>query len=496
MPAIPGTFHAPSIGEFRRAPYDGRMTLRRCGIVALALAAFALPAAARSDGPFDALRSSAWTQFRHGGGLNDVVVNAQLPREPAWRFSAPREGTSTSPVVNGTMVLVAANDHSLYAIDGATGTLVWQWKGDNEVMSAPVYRDGIAAIGTGDADSPVWQLPAYNVVGMGPSDLNGIDLASGKGVWSFKLTGSGMPMPALFGPTLLHVDGNGTLLALDLHSGRYLWRRLFYSNASMTNILIAGARAYFGGRAPNAIYAFSPTDGASLWVHAFATGAAAFDDCPLASDGSRIFGMYSEPIGGGIVLAGRRAREHIYALDAATGRLRWDRSLAFTGREPTYNESAIPTYAGGTLFEGSPLAPIVVALDAATGRLRWTLRVSGPVRSAFVVRDGILYFGDQGGKLWAVDVRSGRVVGNVQTDLAFNVGSPIALNDSLVIGSQQGPVLAVPLRDIRASRRVPGVTRAEHHLVLRLLIVLGIVILCAIVLWATTLRGIRRRPTT
>jgi outer membrane protein assembly factor BamB len=206
-----------------------------------------------------------------------------------------------------------------------------------------------------------------------------------------------------------------------------------------------------------------------------------------------IFGMYAKPIGSGIVLAGRRARQHVYALDAATGRLLWDTDIDVSGPEPDYNEAAIPTYAGGTLYDGSPLAPVVTAIDVRNGRMRWQLHVSSPVKSALVLRDGILYFGDYLGKLWAVDAANGRIVGSVQTDLAFNVGSPIALNDSLVIGSQQGPVIAVPLAAIRASRHVPGVTSAGHHLIVRLLIVLGIVILCAIVLWLTTLRGFRRR---
>lgn len=450
-------------------------------------------ATASDDRVFRADQSSAWTQFRNGGGLNDIVVNPRLPAEPAWRFYRPKKGTSTSPVVAGTNVLIAANDHALYSIDAQTGKLVWQWRGDNQIMSAPVYRDGIAAIGTGDADSPVWDLPAYNVVGMGPSDLNGIDLASGKRLWTFALTGSGMPMPALYGQTLLHVDGNGTFVALDLRTGRYLWRRLFSSNASMTNILLIGHYAYFGGRAPNAIYALSANNGATLWVHPFSQRTGAFDDCPLATDGSRIFGMYGESLVHGIVLAGRRARQHVYALNATNGRLLWDTSLNVTGVEPTYNESAIPTYAQGTLYDGSPLAPVVVALDARSGRPRWLLRVSGPVKGAFVLRDAVLYFADYSGKLWAVDATTGHAIGSIQTDLTFNVGSPIVLNDSLVIGSQEGPVIAVPLKDIRASRRLAGITAAGHHLGLRLLIVLGIVLLCTAVLWITALDRGRRR---
>jgi len=300
---------------------------------------------------------------------------------------------------------------------------------------------------------------------MGSSDLNGIDLRNGKKLWSFALTGSGMPMPALVGNQLLHVDGSGVFLALDVRTGAYLWRRLVYSNASMTNVLFDGERAYFGGRFPNAIYALRAGDGRTLWTHPFPPRDGAFDDCPLATDGHQIFGMYAAPKAVDshvFIVAGLNAQQHVYALDARTGRLRWDSTLAVTGTEPPYNESAIPLYSDGTVYDGSPFAPVVTALNARTGRVRWSLRVAGPVKGGLVVRDGILYFGDLGGKLWAVDAATGRALGNVQTDLTFNVGSPIVLNDSLIDGSAQGPVIAIALDDIRASHAIAGVTTASR----------------------------------
>lgn len=447
--------------------------------------------------PVPAFRSDladVWDQFRHGGGLNDVVVNPNLPISLSWRFSGPRKGTSTSPVVAGSTVLLASNDHSLYALDAATGKQRWQWKGDNEVMSAPVYRDGLAFVGTGDADSPVWDPPAYNVVGMHASDLNGIDLRTGKSVWSFALTGSGMPMPALSGRQLLHVDGSGVLVALDARTGSYLWRRLFYSNFSMANVLLDGGLAYFGGRFPNVVYAVRARDGQIAWEHGFSPRDGAFDDCPLATDGRQIFGMYAAPLDPNpkrFIVAGLSARQHVYALDARSGRLRWDAAIPVIGVEPPYNESAIPMYAGGTLYDGSPLAPVVTALDARTGLQRWSLHVSGPVKGGFALRDGVLYFGDLGGRLWAVDAVRGRVLGSVQTDLKFNVGSPIVLNGSLVIGSADGPVIAVPLDAIRTSRSVGGVTAAAAGW-LRWLLLAVVLIAAAIVVGG--LRPRRARP--
>lgn len=442
---------------------------------------------------FRADRATVWDQFRHGGGLNDIVVNANLPSAPTWRFSVPSRGTSTSPVVAGDTVLIASNDHHLYAVDARTGRLRWSWKGDNEIMSAPVYRDGIAIVGTGDADSPVWDPPRYNLVGMRANDLNGIALQKGVRRWSFALTGSGMPMPAIFGEHLLHVDGSGVFLALDAATGAYRWRRLLYSNASMTNLLLLDGIAYFGGRFPNVVYALRAGDGGTVWMHSFPNRDGAFDDCPLATDGIRIFGMYATPAtarAGAMILAGVQARQHVYALDARTGRTRWDTALAASGNEPPYNESAIPTYAGGTLYDGSPVAPVVTALDAATGRVKWSLRVSGPVKGAFVLRDGVLYFGDLAGKLWAVRAADGRAIGSVQTDLAFNVGSPIVLNDSLVVGSQQGPVIAVPLDAIRASRPITAITTARKNVAWLLVLTLA---LLAIVL-LQTLRRRRSAP--
>jgi outer membrane protein assembly factor BamB len=433
-----------------------------------------------AESPFPADRSTVWDQFRHGGGLNDVVVNANLPNRLSWRFDAPRKGTSTSPVVSGATVLLAANDHTFYAIDARNGRSIWTWKADNEIMTAPVYRDGVAVVGTGNADSPVWDPPFYNVVGMGSSDLDGIDLRTGSRVWSFALTGSGMPMPALLGDKLLHVDGSGVFLALDVRNGTYLWRRLLYSNASMTNILVSGGSAYFGGRFPNAVYALRAYDGRVLWSHAFPQRDGAFDDCPLATDGQQIFGMYATPRTSDpkvFVVTGVIARQHVYALDARSGRLRWDSALSVTGPEPTYNESAIPLYAGEVVYDGSPVAPVVTALDARSGRERWSLRVSGPVKGGLVLRDGVLYFGDLGGKLWAVDANSGRAIGSLQTDLKFNVGSPIVLNDSLIDGSAEGPVIAVPLSNIRASQPVEGVTTASRRDVTFLLVIAAVVLL-------------------
>ncbi len=227
-------------------------------VFAVALAPLETPVAAIAQAPaFRADRSLTWKQFRHGEGLNDVVVNRNLPVRPTWRFSRASAGTSTSPVVWGNVILVAGNDGVLHALEGSTGTQIWQWRGDNQIMSAPVYGEGITVVGTGNGYSAVWDAPRMDQVGTGPSDLDGIDLKTGKGLWSTPLAGTGMPMPALVGGRVVHVDGRGVLLALNVRTGAPVWRRIFPSESSMTSILLNGGVGYFGGGFPAAVYAFN-----------------------------------------------------------------------------------------------------------------------------------------------------------------------------------------------------------------------------------------------
>jgi outer membrane protein assembly factor BamB len=91
------------------------------------------------------------------------------------------------------------------------------------------------------------------------------------------------------------------------------------------------------------------------------------------------------------------------------------------------------------------------ALDPATGKLVWKTGTRGPVKGGIVDVDGTVYFGDLGGYLWALDAKSGVVVGDKFMRTKFNVGSPIVDGKTLIIGSDSGAIIAVPLQDIRNS---------------------------------------------
>ncbi len=403
-------------------------------------------------------RRHSWTSFRLGGGLNVVVVNPNVPREFAWSFAAGKRGISSSPVVYGDTVLVDSNDHHLYALNAATGALRWQYHGESELMSQPVYANGIVIVGTGTGDCSAYFPPYYVVMDYSVNRIDALKASNGTYVWGTGIAGTGMPTPAIVGGDVIHADGSGAILAVDEKTGAYRWHVLTPSMFSMTAVVNGGdGRLYAPANFPNAVYAFSARGGAVLWRRKFSPVLGGMSDGPMASTKSALVGDYLQPLRPGpegwVVQYQSYAREHVYALDKSTGKVLWDTTLAnVKGVAQPQNEAAIPLIYRKRLYVGSAVAPVVTALDPTTGRVLWQLKTMGPVYGGLVARDDIVYFGDLGGYLWAIDARNGRVVGRKREDIHFRVGSPIILNDSLIDGSREGAVIAVPLRWIRDAR--------------------------------------------
>jgi len=109
--------------------------------------------------------------------------------------------------------------------------------------------------------------------------------------------------------------------------------------------------------------------------------------------------------------------------------LKW--AFAFDGDLTAFSQPAI---LGGNLFTGSA-SGMVYALDAATGCIRWTYQADGPVRtSPLAVPAGsrvAVVFGDQSGKFYAIDAAKGSLLWKKSVDehdAARLTGTPVAHN--------------------------------------------------------------------
>jgi polyvinyl alcohol dehydrogenase (cytochrome) len=100
---------------------------------------------------------------------------------------------------------------------------------------------------------------------------------------------------------------------------------------------------------------------------------------------------------------------------------------------------AQPTVLDGNLFTGSA-GGVIYALDAATGCIRWTFDATGPVRSSILaVRNGnktSLLFGDQIGWFYSLDAATGKLLWNTRVedhDAARLTGSPVAYQGTVFV---------------------------------------------------------------
>jgi outer membrane protein assembly factor BamB len=392
--------------------------------------------------------AGAWTQFRLNGG-NNVVLPGTL--RAAWSVESGGPISASPSVAHGTL-FVGNNAGRFLALDVRTGHELWHAVLRNALMSAPLVIGKEVIVGEGNENSEVHHGVVH--VGSGSNALVALDRENGTERWRSPLTGTAMPTPAYVGGRILAHNGNGDLLAIEPEDGSVVFARNLGTIPSMVAVMPLGVDTIVtAGQTETQIVAARTTDGAIVWRSPFSKDSG-LGDCPLASDGHLVFGDYLAPFPNEpFVRAGRTNEERAYALDARSGVPVWDVHLE-NGIVPTRNQAAIPLLDGSTLYVGSSIAPAVHALDAATGRVRWNRRVGGVVKGGLVASRGIVYFGDFSGRLWALRERDGSIVGVANVGTPFNVDSPIIIGETLVIGSATGRVLALPLAALAGSRDI------------------------------------------
>ena len=137
-------------------------------------------------------------------------------------------------------------------------------------------------------------------------------------------------------------------------------------------------------------------------------------------------------VGGTVYIGG--ADNSVYALDAATGHVRW----TYTTGDQVYSSPAV---AGGTVYIGSNDHK-VYALDAATGHVRWTYTTGDQVDSSPAVAGGTVYIGSDDHKVYALDAATGHVRWTYTTGGEVD-SSPAVAGGTVYIGSWDYNVYAL-----------------------------------------------------
>jgi len=115
---------------------------------------------------------------------------------------------SSPAVVSGVVYFgTDAPDNSLYALDAATGALVWKYTTGSNVFSSPAVANGVVYVGSDD----------FN--------LYALDAGTGALRWKYNTQGQVRVSPTVAnGVVYVGCSGAPNLFALDAVTGAVLWR--------------------------------------------------------------------------------------------------------------------------------------------------------------------------------------------------------------------------------------------------------------------------------
>src|SRR6478672_5095333 len=258
---------------------------------------------------------------------------------PVWKYRTHR-CSAASPAVGNHLVFVSllnkppcnashGVDGKVIAFDAETGRIRWQRTiGPSE--SSPLFADGLVIVGD-------WS-----------HDIYAFTAASGNLRWHFKAGGLVKGAVSQSGNRVYFGAYDTHVYALDLHTGKQIWRassqpRIGRTGTFYANAAIAYGRVYIG-----------------------------------ATDGK------------------------MYSFGATTGKLRWSNG---TG-DFIYSSAAVwrrNVMVGS--YDGN-----FYSFDAATGDVRWRFNAGGKISGSPNVIDGIVYFSTLKGRTFGLDARNGKQV--------------------------------------------------------------------------------------
>jgi len=317
------------------------------------------------------------------------------PSPPAWNAPAPRikwRFDARAPVWAGLehdaetgRVFVGSDSGMLYAIDIAgpgQGAAAWTFDTGKPIKARPaVAGDAVYVVSDSgflhklDKRSGAERWRA-KVDAVAPARLPGSDAKS-----RWDRYGSSVVVD---GERLYVASRDKNLYALDVATGRELWRRAAHDMMTATPTLWRDLVLFadFAGK----VQAVDARDGKPRWSY----------DARLPVAGDLV-------VDAGRVFVGSRTYDLI-ALDAATGKELWKHYYWFSWIESP------PVVRDRTVYTGSSDGIGVYAIDVADGALRWKARVPGWAWARTAVDDRLVVAGTVGIGAWP-GARSGSLVG-------------------------------------------------------------------------------------
>jgi outer membrane protein assembly factor BamB len=265
------------------------------------------------------------------------------------------------PVAAGGKLYVAESRGHFYAMNGATGKIIWQHQFNRCSAGSPVYADGV--VYHGYMHTRCKRVPGAK--GM----VVAMDATTGKLKW--KVQSEVIESSLLYVKGALYFGGwDGRIVSLDARTGKQRWS--YKADSGITSSV-----AYHNGTV------FVGSDGGSFYALDASSGKLRWKSGSFSKFGKREYFYATPAVAYGRVYA-PNTDGYVYSFGEGSGKLLFARKVG------TYVYSA-PAIWRKTVYVGTYDGHLV-ALDAATGNVKWRYATPAAVHGAATIVDGIVYF--------------------------------------------------------------------------------------------------------
>jgi len=265
----------------------------------------------------------------------------------------------------------------------------WKFATGDRIVSSPVWYEGVVYFGSDD------------------NNLYAVDAATGRQTWKFSTNGPVPSTPAVAAGIVYFASYDGKFYAVDAHTGKLKWK------------FATGGERRFEAKG---LHGMQPKN------QTFADPWDIYLSSPVVAQGAVYFGS-----GDG----------NFYALDAASGELRW----RFATGDVVH---ASPAYDSGTLYFGS-WDTYLYAVDAASGKEKWRFKSGDDplihnqigFQSSPAVVDGVVYTGCRDAHVYAVDAATGKQKWKFFNDFSWVITSPAVTRGKVVFATSDSSLFRI-----------------------------------------------------
>jgi outer membrane protein assembly factor BamB len=302
--------------------------------------------------------------------------------------------------------------------------------------------------------------------------LYALDAYTGNCYWRFNLGDSVLSSPVVVNGVVYVSTMNG-VYAVNAYTGAQIWKTIKISG-DVSTPAVSGSMLYVGSFVEHTLYAFRILDGQLVWQ--YTTGdyvnsspAVYGNSVYVGSDDGYLYalnaatgalkwklngggiypsdGMSPSPIVVNGVVYTSCYDGNVYALDAASGNVIWNHTttkLQSIFASPTFSNGAVYISAGSSVF----------ALNASNGDMLWKFSVAYPIQASPTVAAGVVYVGGNDGNLYALDAQTGTELWRYTSGSSIVAATAID-HGILYLGLRNGVICAIGTTDFTTPQPTP-----------------------------------------